>query len=43
MMWEMPDQIRGRTVFCKVDNQALKGIIEKKESTRKLPLNKIGK
>ena len=37
MMWEMPDQIRGRTLLCKVDNQALKAIIEKKESTECFP------
>ena len=41
MMWEIPDQIRGRTLLCKVDDQDLKAIIEKKESTRKLPLIKI--
>ena len=43
MVWEMSDQIRGRTLLCKVINQALKAIIEKKESTRMLPLNKMGK
>ena len=43
MVWEMSDQIRGRTLLCKVDNQALKAIIEKKGSTRMLPLNKMGK
>ena len=39
----MSDQIRGRTLLCKVINQALKAIIEKKESTRMFPLNKMGK
>jgi len=43
MVWEMSDQIRRRTLLCKVDNQALKAIIEKKGSTRMLPLNKMGK
>ena len=27
---EMPEQIKGKTFLCKVDNQALKAIIEKK-------------
>ena len=40
---EMPEQIKGKTILCKVDNQALKAIIEKKGSTRMLPLNEIGK
>ena len=40
---EMPNQIKGKTILCKVDNQALKAIIEKKGSTRMLPLNEIGK
>ena len=37
MVWEMSDQIRRRTLLCKVDNQALKAIIEKKESTECFP------
>ena len=37
MVWEMSDQIRGRTLLCKVINQALKAIIEKKESTECFP------
>ena len=43
MVNEMADQMKGKTVLCKVDNQALKAIIEKKGSTRMLPLNEIGK
>ena len=43
MVREMPEQIKGKTLLCKVDNQALKAIIEKKGSTRMLPLNEIGK
>ena len=43
MVNEMADQMKGKTVLCKVDNQVLKAIIEKKGSTRMLPLNEIGK
>ena len=43
MVNTMPEQMKGKTVLCKVDNQALKAIIEKKGSTRMLPLNEIGK
>jgi len=40
---ELPQLIIGKTLVCKVDNQALKAIIENKGSTRMLPLNAIGK
>ena len=40
---ELPQLIVGKTLVCKVDNQALKAIIENKGSTRMLPLNAIGK
>ena len=37
-----PNQIKGKTVLCKVENQALKAIIVKKGSTRMLPLRRKG-
>jgi len=43
MVMEMPHQIKGKTLVCKVDNQSLKAILEKKGSTKMLPLNAIGK
>ena len=39
---ELPLQISGKTLLCKVDNQSLKAIIEKKGSTKMLALNFIG-
>ena len=43
MVKELPLQRRGKTLLCKVDNQSLKAIIEKKGSTKMLALNDIGK
>ena len=40
---ELPDQIQGKTLVCKVDNQSLKAILERKGSTKMLALNAIGK
>jgi hypothetical protein len=40
---ELPQLKIGKTLVCKVDNQALKAILENKGSTRMLLLNAIGK
>ena len=42
MVVEMPDQIKWKTLVCKVNNQSLKAILEKTGSTKMLPLNAIG-
>jgi len=43
MVVKSPEDIKGKTLICKVDNQSLKAVIERKGSTRILALNKIGK
>ena len=43
MVQELPQEVKGKTLVCKVDNQSLKAVIERKGSTRVLALNSIGK
>ena len=43
MILELPQEVKGKTLVCKVDNQSLKAVIERKGSTRVLALNSIGK
>ena len=45
MVSELPQYIncKGKTLVCKVDNQVLKAIMERKGSTRVLALDHIGK
>jgi len=40
---ELPQEVKGKTLVCKVDNQSLKAVIERKGSTRIMALNSIGK
>ena len=40
---EMPDLIRGKTLVCKVDNQVVKAVLERKGTSHNLALNEIGK
>jgi len=40
---EMPDKLKGKTLVCKVDNQVLKAVWERKGTSKNLMLNKIGK
>ena len=40
---EFPTQIKGKTLMCKVDNQVLKAVIERKGTSQNLALNNIGK
>ena len=40
---EMPDLIKGKTLVCKVDNQVLKAVWERKGTSQNLALNSIGK
>ena len=43
MVKKSSKEIRGKTLVCKIDNQSLKAVVERKGSTRILALNKIGK
>jgi len=43
MVTEMPDKLKGKTLICKVDNQVLKAVWERKGTSKNLMLNKIGK
>jgi len=40
---DMPEQIKGKTLVCKVDNQVLKAVWERKGTSQNLMLNNIGK
>ena len=40
---EMPHLIKGKTLVCKVDNQVLKAVLERKGTSQNLALNSIGK
>ena len=40
---DMPEQIKGKTLICKVDNQVLKAVWERKGTSKNLMLNTIGK
>ena len=40
---EMPDLIKGKTLVCKVDNQVLKAVWERKGTSQNLFLNNIEK
>jgi len=43
MVKEMPEQIKGRTLVCKIDNQVLKAVLERKGTSHNLALTEIGK
>ena len=43
MVRELPQDIKGKTLICKVDYQSLKAVMDRKESTRALALTAIGK
>ena len=40
---DMPEQIKGKTLICKVDNQVLMAVWERKGTSKILMLNTIGK
>jgi len=40
---EFLDEIQGKTLVCKVDNQVLKAVLERKGTSQNLVLNNIGK
>ena len=40
---EMPSLVQGKTLVCKIDNQVLKAVLERKGTSHNLALNEIGK
>ena len=40
---EMSDLVQGKTLVCKVDNQVLKAVLERKGTSHNLALNHVGK
>ena len=43
MVDEMPELIQGKTLVCKIDNQVLKAVLERKGTSHNLALNNVGK
>ena len=43
LVTELPTEIKGKTLVCKVDNQILKAVWERKGTSQNLKLNQIGK
>ena len=43
LVLDMPEKISGKTLVCKVDNQVLKAVWERKGTSHNLMLNNIGK
>ena len=43
LVTDMPEGLKGKTLICKVDNQVLKAVWERKGTSKNLMLNNIGK
>ena len=43
LVTELPAEIKGKTLICKIDNQVLKAVWERKGTSQNLKLNCIGK
>ena len=43
MVNQVPHEIQGKTLLCKVDNQALKAVMERREASHNFFLNQVGK
>ena len=43
MVQEMPQLLKGKTLVCKIDNQVLKAVLERKGTSHNLALNEVGK
>ena len=43
MITQIPDKIKEKTLLCKIDNQVLKAVLERKGTSANLKLNNIGK
>ena len=40
---QFPDLVKGKTLVCKIDNQVLKAVLERKGTSHNLALNEVGK
>ena len=40
---EMPELVKGKTLVCKIDNQVVKAVLERKGTSHNLALNEVGK
>ena len=40
---EFPSEIKGKTLVCKIDNQVLRAVLERKGTSQNLALNSVGK
>ena len=40
---EMPELVKGKTLVCKIDNQVVKAVLERKGTSHNLVLNEVGK
>ena len=40
---EIPDSVKGKTFVCRIDNQIVKAVLERKGTSHNLELNEIGK
>ena len=40
---ELPELVKGKTLVCKIDNQVLKAVLERKGTSHNLALNEVGK
>ena len=43
LVMDIPDQIKGKTLVCKVDNLVFKAVWERKGTSQNLMINNIGK
>ena len=43
MVQEMLQLLKGKTLVCKIDNQVLKAVVERKGTSHNLALNEVGK
>ena len=43
LVTEFPNQIKGKTLVCKVDNQVSKAVLERKGTSNNLSLNSVGR
>ena len=43
MVHEIPQDLQGKTLSCKIDNEVLKAVLEKKGTSHNSALNRIGK
>ena len=42
MVKEIPQELQGKTLICKIDNQSLKAVLERTGTSHNLALNQVG-